>query len=190
MTHRGRRLAVLFITLVVLGLALNNIAGRARSGQGQAGGGETAAPGARPLAPLYVPRPASLISGGYGGSLTSEATPQEVARAVAGAYVKYDPDRTTPQTFVDRLPRVAPAARAQLRQQMAQDWQDHLSKLSGATATGTLSAPDTSAEQSGKTEVTVDFGKGENSSELLHVTLGLEQGDDGWVVTSVKLEEG
>ncbi|WP_055494470.1 hypothetical protein [Streptomyces sp. TP-A0356] len=189
MTHRGRRLALAFIALVVLGLVLNNIAGRTRSGQGQAGG-EATAPAARPLAPLYVPRPASLISGGYGGSLSSGATPQEVARAFAGSYVKYAPDRTSPGSFVDRLPRLAPGARTRVRGQLARDWRDHLSKLSGATATGAVSDPKKGAGQDGSTEVTVDFVKGKGSSNLLHVTLGLEQGDAGWVVTSVSLEEG
>ena len=190
MTHRGRRLALLFIALVVLGLVLNNIAGRTGAGQTQADGGETTAPAARPLAPLYVPRPASMISGGYGGALTSEATPQEVAQAFAGAYIKYDPKRTSAQTFVNRLPRLAAAARATVQEQLPHDWQDHLSKLSGAAATGAVSDPDTKAEDSGKTEVTVDFTKGKGSSALLHVTLGLTQGDEGWDVTSVKLEEG
>lgn len=193
MTHRGRRLALLFIALVVLGLVLNNIAGRTsatRTAADGSGGGEPTTPAVRPLAPLYVPRPASLISGGYGGALSGDATPREVARAFAGTYLTYDPDRTSAKDFVDLLPRLAPAARPGLVEQLPDDYRTHLSAHPGATPTGDVSARDEEAEKNGRTEVTVDFAEESDATSPLHVTLTLAQDSDGWDVTSVALEEG
>lgn len=189
MSHRGRKLAALFIVLFVLGLVLNNIASRTRAAEeASARGAAATAPAVRPLAPLYVPRPASLITGGYGGALSSESSPQQVAQAFAGAYVKYDPDGPSPEAFVTGLPRLAPDVTSQVSGQLSEDWDQHLSDIDGTPTVTSVSDPDTAAEQSGKAEVTVVMNIGEDAGPLL-INLAMQQDEIGWVVTSVTLDE-
>ncbi|GGN67323.1 hypothetical protein GCM10011579_039730 [Streptomyces albiflavescens] len=192
MSHRGRKIAAFFIALVVLGLVLNNISSRTRSSATQPAAGESAKPAARPVAPLYVPRPESMISGGYGGALSTEAAPQDVAKAFAMSYYRFDPDRTTPKAFAAGLPRLAPTTRAELVKQLPEDWEAYLSKTSG-TKTPEVTVgdpnPDPDTDSSGKTEVTVDFAADSESTGALRLSLGLEDGDDGWTVTSVTLDK-
>ncbi|MCX4763810.1 hypothetical protein OG562_23145 [Streptomyces sp. NBC_01275] len=188
MTHRGRRLAALAILLVVLGLVLNNINARTRATQ-QAAAEEAkpATPAARPLSPLYVPRPASLISGGYGGSLSSESSPQEVAKAFAGAYVKYDPDSGTAEDFLAGLPRLAPDARDKVRPQLAEDWDRYLSQIGGGATVASVSDPDPTAQQNGEAELTVIMDTQNADQGTLKMSLVMTKGDIGWEVTTVTL---
>ncbi|GKQ34423.1 hypothetical protein [Streptomyces sp. A012304] len=187
MSHRGRKLAALFITLFVLGLVLNNIAGRTRaSEEAAAEAAKAAAPAARPLAPLYVPRPASMI-GGYGGALTPQSSPQEVAQAFAGVYIKYDPDSNSPDSFVPGLPRLASDASDKVSAQLSADWDKHLSKIGDSVTVTSVSDPGAADVEAGKVKVSVVMNTGEDS-EALRLDLELEQEEVGWVVTSVTLD--
>ncbi|MFH8802177.1 hypothetical protein ACH4F6_21645 [Streptomyces sp. NPDC017936] len=188
MSHRGRKLAALFITLLVLGLVLNNISSRTRAAQQASGAGaDPTAPVARPLSPLYVPRPASMIDSGYAGALSVESTPQDVARAFAGAYVKYDPQQTSPDSFVSGLPRLGSDAASRVGGRLPDDWEQHLSKIGGEVTVTSVSDPDPAAEEDGTAEVSVVMNTGEDSGPL-RMNLALEQDEIGWVVTSVTLE--
>jgi hypothetical protein len=187
-SHRGRKLAALFITLFVLGLVLNNIAGRTRASEEAAAEAAkaAAAPAARPLAPLYVPRPASMI-GGYGGALTPQSSPQEVAQAFAGVYITYDPDSTSPDSFVPGLPRLASDTADKVSAQLKDDWDKHLSKIGDTVTVTSVSDPDGADVEAGKVKVSVVMNTGEDS-EALRLDLELEQEEIGWVVTSVTLD--
>ncbi|GHE07343.1 hypothetical protein [Streptomyces alanosinicus] len=186
MSHRGRKLAAFFVALVILGFVLNNISSRMRNSADASGGGAASPPPARPMAPLYVPRPASLISGGYGGALGSDASPQQVAQAFATVYITYDPKKGSAKSFVSGLPRVSPDAVTRLQNQLPDDWKRFLSKIGGGTTVDSVSDPDPAEERSGDASVTVTL-KGESNSGSARLALAMHQGDDGWVVSSAKL---
>ncbi|MFD7712222.1 hypothetical protein [Streptomyces sp. NPDC059786] len=187
MTNRGRKLAALFITLVVLGLVLNNISARMRTGQETSAAQDESTPAPRPLSPLYVPRPASLISGGYGGLLTVDSSPQDVAQAFAGAYVQYDPDDTTPEDFVSGLPRLASDATSKVSGQLPDDYDTYLEEAGDSPTVTSVSDPDPADEENGTAEVSVVMNTGDDS-EALRIALTLEESDAGWFVTSVDLD--
>ncbi|MFG2330113.1 hypothetical protein ACGFMM_10850 [Streptomyces sp. NPDC048604] len=190
MTHRSRKLVSLLLVVIVLGFVLNNINARSRNAQraAEAAKAEPGAVAVRPLAPLYVPRPASLISGGYGGSLSKESTPQQVTQAFAKAYVTYNPDRTKPDEFVAGLPRLEESARTKVRDKLADAWEKHLSKLGGDAVVSSVSDPDPAAQQNGEAETTAVLEALQGNEDTVKLKLKLEEGDVGWEVTSVELD--
>lgn len=186
MTNRGRRLAALFIALLVLGLVLNNVSSRMRVGAEASGGDAPDAPPARPMAPLYVPRPASLISGGYGGVLGSDASPQQVAQAFATVYVTFDPGKGSAKSFVPSLPRVSRDATSTLQRQLPENWDRYLSKIGSDATVDSVSAPDPAAARDGDATVTVTVVS-ESDSDAVRLVLEMRRQDTGWAVTSARL---
>ncbi len=79
MGYRGRKVAALAVALVILGFVLNIIAGKT-STTARTSAATPAVQAPRPVAPLYVPRPASLIMAMYGAGLTADSSPQDVAK--------------------------------------------------------------------------------------------------------------
>ncbi|MDA5282539.1 hypothetical protein [Streptomyces sp. Isolate_45] len=185
------------ITLVLLGFVLNIVAGKTSTTTATTADGEIAVPAPRPVAPLFVPRSADLIIAQYGGSLSADASPQDVARAFALSYYQYDPDRNTPATFADALPRLGETARQRLPEQLPKHWAEFLIK---ASRTGTVEATTRDAEQAkakpDRTTVAVSLvdnpAQGPKPVEgPLRMDIDLEKLDKtGWTVTSVNLAWG
>ncbi|MFB0626827.1 hypothetical protein [Streptomyces sp. AB3(2024)] len=194
-------MAALAVTLVLLGFVLNIVAGKTSTTTGRAAGAESAAQAPRPVAPLYVPRSASLIVAMYAGSLGADASPSDVAKAFAITYYQYDPAKTTAGTFVDSLPRLGPEARQRLVEQLPKHWEGFLSKIS-RTVNPQAVVRDTEPAKEGedRAAVTVLLNAPEQSQEsgtakpaagALRMDVRLEKRDkDGWTVTSVDLAQG
>ncbi|MFI1648642.1 hypothetical protein ACH4XT_17115 [Streptomyces avidinii] len=195
-------MAALAVTLVLLGFVLNIVAGKTSTTTDTSADADPVARAPRPVAPLYVPRPASLIIAMYGGSLSADASPQDVAKAFALSYYQYDPAKSTPETFADALPRLGAEARQRLPEQLPKHWEGFLSKVSRAgTPQVTVRDAESPKGGSGRAAVTVvivdtpaqgqESGAPKPAGGSLRMDIDLEKREkDGWTVTSVNLAQG
>jgi hypothetical protein len=192
-THRARLLGGLLLSFVLLGFVFNIIAAKNKPTAKQQPQVAQTHAAERPMEPLYVPRPISLI---YGRSLSAQSSAEQVAQAFVISYYSFDTSEQDAKEFFGGLPRVAPEGSKDLKEQLEQEWQAYGGQKVQSTVPDAESVEgETLSDTQAQTVVSISLTqrltyKGKDKTDdvgrQLEVTLvGTPKG--GWLVRALKV---